>query len=318
LSRILVTGGTGFVGSRLLPGLVARSHTVISVVRAARPSISAGVQVEQIGEIGSQTHWERVLREVDVVVHLAARAHVTGDNDAASATEYHEINVEGTKHLARAAVKAGVQRLIFLSSIGVHGDKTGAAPFNEESPFFPQTRYAQSKLAAEQVLALAAKESSLETVVLRPPLVYGPGNPGNFARFLRLVTSGFPLPFAGIRNRRSLIYIGNLVDALIACVEHPAAAGRAFVIRDGHDISTPDLVAKLARCLCRPVRLLPCPVPVLMLGGRMLGRSRDVERLVSDLVIDDAAIRRDLDWVPRYALDEGLAATAEWWRTREV
>jgi len=314
VTRVLVTGASGFVGSALLPVLEQAGYEVVAAVRTLDAPVAGNAKKVRIGTIGAQTDWSEALRGVAAVVHLAAMVHVReGEGDLEA---FRAVNVAGTERLARAAREAGARRFVFLSSIGVHGGHTIGRPFDESSPVAPHTAYVRSKAEAEQALRQVASQDGLEAVVLRPPLVYGPGNPGNLTRLLRLIDSGIPLPFGSIRNRRSLIFSRNLAHCIVACITHPAAAGRTFVVRDAEDISTPDLIDRLARQLGRAPRAFRFPVSLLRIGATFVARHRDLERLISDLVVDDSAIRRTLGWSPPYTLDQGLSATATWWRNR--
>jgi nucleoside-diphosphate-sugar epimerase len=250
-----------------------------------------------------------------VVVHLAARVHVMGHSGPESLASFRATNVEGTERLAREAARCGVRRLVYLSSVKVNGEATKAGAFVESDPPQPMDPYGVSKLEAEQSLRSEAAESGLEVVVVRPPLVYGPQVKANFLRLLNWVDRGVPLPFALVENRRSLLYVGNLVDAILRCVEHPAAAGETFLVDDGAPVSTADLLREIGDALGRPVRLFPVPTAMLRIAARLAGRGDDAARLLSDLVIDSTHIRERLGWRPPATRTEGLAATAHWYRT---
>lgn len=231
--------------------------------------------------------------------------------------EYRRINVEGTKRLARASVKANAGRFVYLSSVKVNGESTtGRVPFTETAVPAPEDAYGISKWEAEQVLSTIAAETGLEVVVLRAPLVYGPGVRGNFLSLMNALRRGLPLPLASIDNRRSLVYLGNLVDAIVACIESPAAAGRTYLVSDGEDVSTPELIRRLAAALRVPARLLPCPPALLALGSRIAGRSDAWRRLGGSLQVDSSRIRAELGWQPRYSMQLGLEETARWYLNR--
>jgi nucleoside-diphosphate-sugar epimerase len=251
---------------------------------------------------------------VDCVVHLAARVHVMNDTAADPLAEFRRTNTAGTEHLARCAAAAGVKRLVFVSTIKVNGEETRDRPFIESDPACPGDPYGISKWEAEQVLARVAADTGLEYVILRPPLVYGPGVKGNFLKLLSAIERGVPLPLAAIANRRSLLYLGNLVDALILAATHSLAAGKTFLVSDGQDVSSPELILRLAKEMDAPGRLLHCPRSLLRLGGRLLGRADAVSRLVESLQVDSSAIRSELGWEPPFSLEDGLKATAEWYR----
>ena len=232
------------------------------------------------------------------------------DTSADPLEEFRKVNLHSTTNLARQAAQAGVKRLVYVSSIKVNGEETREGQkFSETDPPAPQDPYAISKWEAEQALHRVAGETGLEVVIVRPPLVYGPGVKGNFAQMLNVVAKGIPLPFASVRNLRSLIYVGNLADALIACAIHPAAAGQTYLVCDGEDVSTPDLLRQLATGMGVLARLLPCPPALLRLAGKLTGKSHQMGRLLDSLQVDGGKIRRDLGWRPPYTLREGLQNT---------
>lgn len=307
--RILVTGASGFVGQRLCAETIERGWQVRAVLRTPDSSHN-GVESVSVGEIDSETNWTEALREVEVVVHLAARVHVMRDDANDPLEEYRRVNVAGTEHLARSAAVSGVKRLVYVSSIKVNGEATnGGTKFTETDAHSPQDPYGISKWEAEQALYRVAAETGLEVVIVRPPLVYGPGVKGNFAQMLKVLAKGIPLPLASVRNLRSLVYVENLVDALIVCATHPAAAGQTYLVSDGEDVSTPDLLRQLGAAMGHPARLFPCPSALLKLAGRLTGKAEQVERLLGSLRVDSGKIRRELNWRPPYTLWEGLQNT---------
>ncbi len=278
-------------------------------------AVSSRTPVSVVGEIGPDTDWSAALAGVAVVIHLAARVHVMRDTLADPLAEFRHVNTAGTEHLARCAAASGVKRLVYVSSVKVNGEATcGMRKFSETDAPEPEDAYAISKWEAEQALHRAARETGLEVVIVRPLLVYGPGVKGNFAQMLAVVAKGFPLPLASVHNRRSLVYVGNLVDALIACATHPAAAGQTYLVCDGEDISTSVLLRQLAVAMGVPSRLFPCPVTLLRLAGKLVGKSEQMERLLGSLQVDSGKIRRELNWQPPYLLQQGLQATADWYR----
>ena len=302
--KILVTGATGFVGRAVLARLAASGYATMPAVRS-----SAGLPGEQlIGELDSDTNWTVALNGVDAVVHLAARVHVMHDGENFPQEAFHRVNALGTVRLAEQAAAAGVKRLVFLSSIKVNGEGS-PDPYRETDPPAPCDPYAISKWEAEQGLHDIAARTGLEVVILRPPLVYGPGVKANFRRLMDAVRKGIPLPFGSIDNRRSMLYLENLVDAIRVCIEHPAAANKTYLISDGKDVSTPDLVRRLARAMNRPARLLPVSPALLTAAATLLGKRDQVARLLGSLTLDSSAIRRDLGWTPPYTLDDGLRMT---------
>ncbi len=307
--RALVTGANGFVGTAVCAALRQQNWAVRRALHTG--TYSGSVDDVVIGDIGAQTDWRSALSGVEVVVHLAARTHVMRDGASEPLAEYRRLNVEGTRALAQAAHAASVRRFIFLSSIKVNGEATTLSPYTENDEPQPEDAYGVSKLEAE--LALSAAAATMETVVLRPPLLYGPGVKGNFLRLLRAIERGVPLPLGSIRNHRSLLYLGNLVEAILLCLNHPAAAGQTFLLADDAGISTPALVRAIAAAMHKPARLIPCPPPLLNLAGAITGKSAAVSRLLGSLQIDDHKIRRELGWQPRYTLAQGLRPTAEWY-----
>ncbi len=309
--RILITGASGFVGTTLCRELVARGHAVRAAVRSAGSPGTAPLELQQvpIPDIAAEFDRRTLLGGVEAVVHLAAIAH----RSAGSEAELQRVNVDGTVRLAEAAAGL-VRRFVFLSSVKVHGGDSGSGAYEETDALRPEDSYGRSKLEAERALTGIAARSGMELVLIRPPLVYGPGVKANFLRLLGWVHSGLPLPFASVRNRRSLIYLGNLVDAIARCAEHPAARG-PFLVSDEETVSTPDLVSRTARALGRPARLVPIPPALSRAAGTMAGCRGEIRRLIGNLVVDPSRARRMLDWRPSYTLDEGLAETARWFKS---
>ena len=259
------------------------------------------------------------MREVDTVIHLAARVHVMIDAVADPLAEFRRVNTAGTEHLARCAAASGVKRLVYVSSIKVNGEDTpDGQKFSANDTPAPQDPYGVSKWEAEQALHRVANETGMEVVIVSPPLVYGPGVKGNFSQMLNIVAKAIPLPLASVHNLRSIIYVGNLADALIACAIHPAAAGQTYLVSDGEDISTPNLLRQLAVGMETSSRLFPCPPALLRLVGKLTGKSQQLERLLGSLRVDDDKMRADLNWVPPCSLRQGLQATAEYYRTHHT
>jgi nucleoside-diphosphate-sugar epimerase len=278
-------------------------------VRAAsrRPAaVPAGGEVFATGDLTAFRSWALLLQGVEAVVHLANAAHVRRGSEADVAAA-RTLNVETTLRLAQAAAASGVRRLLYVSSVKVYGEETGSTPFDEASPLSPADPYARVKVEAEAALRDATAGRPLELVVLRPPLVYGPGVRANFLALMRLVALGVPLPFAAIDNRRSLLYVGNLAEAVCAGLEHPLAAGRSFLLRDGRSLSTPALCRALGEAFGRPVRLF-------RVAPRLLERIPGMVKLTRSLDIDDAAIRSVLGWRPPFGFEEALRHTADWYR----
>jgi nucleoside-diphosphate-sugar epimerase len=312
-----VTGATGFVGARVCAALERAGRSVTAVVRderaAARlPPVSRQVAV---GDLAGEVDWRVAVADVDAVVHLAARVHVLDETGAEAADEYRRVNVDATVALAEAAAASGVQRFVFVSTIKVQGEGR-AEPYTEADPAGPTDAYAHSKWLAEQRLADIGRRTGMEVCVLRPPLVYGRNVGGNFLRLLRLVdvAAALPLPLGGIRNCRSMLFVDNLADAVVACVRHPAAAGELFLVSDGEDLSTSELLSRLARIAGSRARLFPVPQGVVETGARLVGKAPEARRLLGTLTVDSSRIRRRLGWVPPFTVDEGLRATHAWYR----
>lgn len=311
---ILITGANGFVGRGLIRRLARDGLPIRGAVR--RRSSDVPPDTVTVGDIDAQTDWRSALAEVHGIVHLAGLAHGLGAESHADPRPYFAVNTDGTLALARAAVRAGVKRFVFVSSVKVYGDDTHGRVLTETDPPHPDDPYGQSKWQSEQGLAAMGADTGLEVVILRPPLIYGPGVRANFARLIDWAAGGVPLPLAGITNRRSLLSITNLSAAVKLTLEHPGAAGETFNVSDGEDVSTPELVRRLAHALGRKPRLLPCPTGVLRALARIAGRAGDYDRLASDLAIDSSHIRAHLGYRPPQTLDAGLAEVAAWYQSK--
>lgn len=312
--KILVTGAAGFVGSALCKAILDKDYSLVRVSRLKQSSYDTINLSEQTST--DELKW--MMRDVTDIVHLAARVHVMKESALDSSEEFRRINVGMTRRLANAAVAAGVKRFVFMSSAKVNGEATASAPFSESDVVNPSDPYAQSKWEAEQVLQEISNKTGLEIVIIRPPLVYGPGVKANFLRLLRWVALGIPLPLASVSNRRSMIYLGNLVDALIACIEHPAAAGRTYHVSDGRDVSTAELISSIAKAMGKSDHSWSLPLGLLRMVGRLSGKSAEVERLLGSLQVDGSAIRNELGWFPPYSMEQGLAETVQWYLARSV
>jgi nucleoside-diphosphate-sugar epimerase len=309
VARILVTGAAGFIGAALCRALAGCGHAVIGATRGPAQPI-AGVEPRPVGDIGPRTDWSGHLDRVAIVVHLATRAH-------RPFTAAGNLEAEAAAALARAAAAAGVGRFVHMSSIRAMGSATRpGAPLRAADPALPDDAYGRAKLAIEEALAAAARGTGLDLVILRPPLVHGPGVKGNLRALIRLVASGLPLPFAGLDNRRSLIFLDNLVDLLAAACVHPEAAGRALLARDAADLSTPQLIRALAAGLGCPARMFAVPAAALAALRRVPALGPAVARLSSSLQVDDGETRRVLGWLPAVPIEAGLAATARAYRRR--
>ena len=317
MTRVLVTGAGGFIGRALVRDLIATGYDVRGLVRR-ETELGDGVEVRVVTDATDAAENHGALKDVDVVVHLAARVHHTEETGEDLVDRYVKDNATATRRLALAAARAGVERLIFASTVKVHRDGADQ-PYTEDDPTQPDDAYGISKLRAEQALAEVRAETGLATVVLRPPLVYGPGVKANFASLLRLADSPLPLPLGAIdQNRRSYLFLGNLVSAIRKVLTEPAAVGRTYLVSDGEDVSTAALVARLRAAFGRKRRLVPVPVAMLSAAASIVAKKAIIEPLTDSRRIDDSRIRRELDWRPNYTLDQGLAATAAWFRTRRA
>ena len=306
--RVLATGAQGFIGCGLISRLIEDGRfDVRGAVRREAPARPAGVEWAVTGDLTADTDWHRPLANVQAVVHLAARVHVMCDEVADPLREFRLVNVAGTLNLVRQAASAGVRRFVFLSSVKVNGD-VGA--YTEASPPAPADAYGMSKHEAELGLRQIAAEMGIEVAIIRPPLVYGPRVKANFHALMRGVARGIPLPLGAIHNRRSLIALDNLVDFILTCIEHPAAANETFLVSDGEDCSTTDLIRRLARAMGRPARLIPVPAAVLMTGATLLGKRDVAKPLLGSLQVDISKARQLLGWAPPISMDEGLRRAA--------
>ncbi|MEJ0037594.1 MAG: NAD-dependent epimerase/dehydratase family protein [Gammaproteobacteria bacterium] len=309
--RILVTGASGFVGRVLCPELVARGASVRVALRSPVRSSAEACERVVVGDIDSRTDWTEALQGVDCVLHLAARAHIL-DQSRGGPQPYFDTNALGTHRLAQAAVRAGVKRLVYLSSIKVNGEGRDAAYLATDTPQ-PMDAYGTSKWQGEQHLHEIAAASSMEAVVIRSPLVYGPQVRANFLRLMKWVDKGVPLPLGAVRNRRSIVSVWNLADLLYTCVSSPAAAGGTFMVSDSVDLSTPELIRRIGVAMDRRVRLIPVPVLALRAAGALLGRRADIERLCGSLAVELGPTCATLSWRPPHTIESALGRTVEWY-----
>lgn len=308
--RILLTGATGFVGSAIQQHILADQLYDLTIAVRREVEQSAAVRAVQVADLTAHTDWTDALQDCAVVIHAAARAHVMRDEVADPLAEYRRVNVAGTLNLARQAATAGIKRFVFLSSIGVNGN-LNTEPFTESDIPNPAELYAQSKWEAEQGLWKIAKETGLEIVILRPPLVYGTNAPGNFGSLVRWVDKGILLPLGAVNNKRSLVALDNLVDLIVTCIEHPAAANQVFLAGDGEDLSTSELLRGVAQAMGRSSRLLPIPASLLQIGATLLGKKAIAQRLLGSLQVDITKTREVLDWQPPLTVEQGLARCFE-------
>lgn len=310
--RVLVTGANGFVGRALCRELHGRGHDVVAASRSGNVVVPCTTAVT-VGTLDGATNWRDVLAGCDAVVHLAARVHVMHETEADASAAFRAVNTDGTLNLARQAAEAGVRRFVFASSIKVNGEGR-ETPYSAADVAAPQDAYARSKWEAELGLCEIAASTGLEAVILRIPLVYGAGVGANFLRLMRTLDKGLPLPLGRVGNRRSLVYLGNLVDAMALCLTHPAAANKTYLVSDGEDVSTPQLIRRLSAALGRTPRLLPVPPSWLCRAGRLLGKGPEMERLLGSLAVDSRAMREELGWTPPFSMEAGLAKTVECYR----
>ncbi|MFH0799360.1 MAG: NAD-dependent epimerase/dehydratase family protein [Pseudomonadota bacterium] len=322
MAKILVTGANGFVGRKLCSVLQMRGCDVRAAIRCHAERNEAAVahhdrlsvsDVVAVGDIGSDTVWSDALKNVEVVVHLAARVHIMQEMSKNPLESFRSVNVLGSKKLAEEAARRGIRRFVYISSISIHGNSTGERAYVEGDEAQPHSPYAVSKWEGELALRNVAEKTGFELVIVRPPLVYGPGVGGNFLRLMKWADKGFPLPLGRVHNLRSFIGIENLVELLVRCVEHPRAAGETFLVADGGDLSTPDLMRRVAKLLGRPARIVPFPVSFLRWGAKVFGQEDVLDRLCNCLQVDAGKAIRLLGWKPLMSLDEGLERTTGWY-----
>ena len=308
-----MTGANGFVGKPLCVELLRQGQTVRAVTRSAN-SQAENIDAVSVCTIDGETDWAFALPDVNVVIHLAARVHVMKDTAIDALAECRRINVEGTLNLARQAVKSGVKRFIFISSIKVNGESTLLGqPYTAEDEPAPVDPYGISKREAEEALRQLAGETGLEVVIIRPPLIYGPGVKANFRSMMHWLDKGIPLPLGAIHNQRSLVALDNLIDLIVTCIHHPAAANQIFLAGDGEDLSTTGLLQRMAAALNKKVRLIPVPEPLLIWGAKLLGKQAIAQRLCGSLQVDISKAHDLLDWKPPVSVDEALHKTAQYY-----
>lgn len=309
--KILVTGANGFVGSAFCAKAVSRGIEVRGITRVSS-DLPISVENFAVGDIDGNNNWRDVLMGCKAVIHLAARVHVITDSADNPLEEFRQVNVQGTLNLARQAVAVGVKRFLFVSSIKVNGELTKHEhPFTADDVPAPLDAYSMSKMEAEQGLREIAQQSGMEVVIIRPPLVYGPHAKANFAHMIRWLKRGVPLPLGAIHNQRSLVSLDNLVDLMVTCLMHSAAANQTFLVSDGEDISTTELLRRMAQALGRPALLVPVPVRWLKLAAAILGRQDIGQRLCGSLQVDIEKTKRLLNWTPKMSLNEGLKKAAK-------
>jgi nucleoside-diphosphate-sugar epimerase len=310
--EVLVTGATGFVGGAVVERAAGAGWRVRAAARRATlRAWQPGVTALNLGDLSHEVDWRKALEGVDAVVHCAARVHVMRESAADPLAAFRAVNVAATLNLARQAVAAGVGRFVFVSTIGVNGAETFDRPFSAADAPDPHSPYAASKHEAEAALRSLAIETGLELVIVRPPLVIGAGAPGNYARLMRWLQRGLPLPLASVRNRRSLVGCRNLADLIVTCLAHPDAPGQTFLVCDGEDLSTPELLRRTASALGRTARLLPMPPKVLRAAANLAGRGAMAQQLCGSLQVDDRPTRERLNWFPAIPLDVEIRLAAK-------
>ncbi|QQZ29921.1 SDR family oxidoreductase [Thiothrix subterranea] len=311
MKNILLTGSTGFIGSSLTQHLHQKGYPIIAAIRQISDAFSPGIQQVSVSDLLPSTNWTSAINKVDTIIHLAARAHILKDQATAPLAAFRETNTYATLNLAQQAANAGVRRFIFISSIGVNGNQTYAKPFTADDLPTPAEPYAISKHEAEIGLRQIATETGMEVVIIRPPLVYGANAPGNFGQLIKTVTRGIPLPLGNIRNQRSLVALPNLIDLITTCIDHPAAANQIFLVSDGEDLSTTELLQRLSHALGKPARLLPIPQSWLETALTLVGKRAIAQRLCGNLQVDISKTRDLLGWTPPVSVDEALRQTAQ-------
>ena len=318
MSKILITGATGFVGQAVCKKLREGGHMLTGTTRT--PDQGAGperVPLYHIPEIGPDTDWSQAVSGADIVIHLAARVHVMKDRSPDPLADYRNVNTAGTRKLAQQATAAGVKRFVFISTIKVAGENSPVSGFTEDDHAMPEDPYGVSKWEAEQALADISRSTGLEVVILRPPLVYGPGVKGNFLSLFEAINKNRVLPLGAIQNHRSFLSVFNLADAIATAAEHPNAAGQTFFVADEHAISTPDLVRKIAAALDTKPRLLNFPLGLLKIAGFLTGKSAAVQRVAGSLTVNTRRIQTQLNWHPPVSMEDGLKETAGWFKSKK-
>ncbi len=309
--RVLVTGANGFIGRNLCVSLKRKGYPIRAAVRNNVCEPSVVDEYILVGDMNESTDWQEALAGVDTVIHLAARVHIMYDSTVDPVEAFRKVNVPGTERLAKMAANAGVRRFIFISSIGVNGKFIDRKPFTENDIPNPVGGYAVSKWEAEQTLRKVAENTKMEVVILRPPLVYGLNAPGNFGRLVCLIKTGLPLPLGNINSLRSFLYVGNLVDAISTCISHPLAGGETFLVSDGQDISTPDLIRMIASAMNKKAVLFSLHPGILKALCKIAGKAEELEKLTGTLLVDSSKIRNLLGWKAPFTLEEGIRGTVK-------
>ena len=311
MTNVLVTGANGFVGSALVLKLAEIETGIVRIaVRKSTRLFPKRVEIFENLELADSTDWTDALKNIDVVIHCAARAHLLKDNASDPLTEFRKVNTVGTLSLAQQAAKAGVKRFIFISSLGVNGAETFTKPFLADDTPLPHSPYAQSKFEAERGLSELSEKTKMSVVVIRPPLVYGSNAPGNFGALMRIVKKRIPLPLGRVTNKRSFVFLDNLIDLISLCVVHPNAANQIFLISDDEDLSTTQLLEKMGKVFNKRAMLLPVPVGLLNTAAKLVGKAKVAQQLLGSLQVDIQKTKSLLGWTPPFSVDEGLRKTA--------
>lgn len=311
--NILITGASGFIGRHLLSKLEKEKNYALRVAvrQKHQDSFASTIEKYLVDDINADTDWKSALSGCHVVIHTAARVHVMDETAKDPLAEFRRVNTEGTLHLARQASCHGVKRFIFISSIKVNGEETTInSSFKADDVVCPLDPYAMSKHEAEEGLLKIAAETGLEVVIIRPPLVYGPGVKGNFQRMLQWLKRGIPLPLGAVKNKRSFVYVDNLTDLIACCIEHPQAAGQVFLVSDGEDLSTTELLRKMGEALGKSPRLLPVPCSLLTMAATLVGKKAVAQRLFGSLRVDISKTQKRLNWQPMIKSGDALRETA--------
>ena len=315
MKKVLITGATGFVGKALCERLIRDKYQVVAAIRKSSNLNALSIEICNISvdDISVNTDWKVGLKDVKSVVHLAARVHVMNDTVSDPLYEFRKTNFEGTMQLAKGCVKAGVKRFVYLSTIKVHGEESfHGQPFTENDTTTQiKDPYGISKQETESALLDLSKKSGMEVVIIRPPLVYGPGVKANFFNMMKWLYRGVPLPFGSIKNKRSLIGLDNLVDLIVTCMEHPSAANQIFLASDGEDLSTTELLKRVSAAMNKSSRLLPVPQKLIEFSLKFIGKDDLSRRLCGSLQVDISKARKLLNWSPSTSVDHGIEMTVQ-------
>ena len=316
MSKILITGATGFIATPLIRALREQGHILSGTTRKTGVfSGTNGIPLHKVPEISENTDWSNIISGAEVVIHLAARVHIMKDQSRNPIEAFRRVNTLGTKSLALQAANAGIKRFIFLSTVKVAGETSPIDGFKESGPISPNDPYSISKYEAEQELLKIAQSSSMEVVIIRPPLVHGPNVKGNFLSLLKLAKKNYPLPLNSINNKRSLIFVDNLTDAIAKAVEHPKAANKIFFLSDEENLSTTELINKISTAFGSKARIFNVPQKYLDLFGKITGNTEIVKRLTQTLTVNSTRIKSDLNWSPPFQSDDGIEKTVNWYNT---